>query len=160
MAGPAETLSFVARRLIQFEQRFAQADLARKRAASSLFSRISRSLQTLVADLGRDLLPHEACRELAFYSTKLKECAGEELGAGESDRLSQALAEASDKEKIYLEYRSSEHRKYLTEELEKASILIQALANGIYMAPPEDAAQPERLHPRSPKPGLDFPFLP
>ncbi len=137
MAGPAETLSFVARRLIQFEQRFAQADASRKRAAASLFSRISQSIQILVSDLNRDQLPHEACRDLIFFSTKLKECAEEELGGTESDRLSQALREACDKEKIFLEYRSSEQKKYLGEELEKAAILIQALANGIYMGPPD-----------------------
>ena len=139
MAGPAETLSFVARRLIQFEQRFAQAEASRKRAASALFTQVAASLQLLAGDLGRDQLPHEACRELVFYSTKLKECAGEELGAVESDRLANALGEASDKEKIYLEYRAAEDKKYLTEELEKAAILIQALANGIYVAPPAEA---------------------
>jgi hypothetical protein len=140
MAGPAETLSFVARRLIQFEQRFAQAATERKRAASALFTQIAASLQTLAADLSRDQLPHEAGRELIFYSTKLKECAGEELGAVEADRLANALGEASDKEKIYLQYRSSEDKKYLTEELEKAAILIQALANGLYVIPPADPA--------------------
>jgi hypothetical protein len=135
MAGPAETLSFVARRLIQYEQRFAQAAVERKRIASSLFSQISQSIQVLVADLSRDQLPHEACRELIYYSTKLKECAEEELGATETDRLAQAMGEASDKEKIFLEYRSSDRKGYLTEELEKASILIRALANGIYVTP-------------------------
>lgn len=139
MAGPAETLSFVARRLIQFEQRFALANPTRKKSASRLFVEISRSLQLLVADLGRDQLPHEACRDLVFYSTKLEECAGEELGESETRRLAQALAEGSDKEGIYLEFRSSERRKYLVEELEKASILLQALANGIYMDPPDSS---------------------
>ena len=139
MAGPAETLSFVARRLIQFELRFAQAEPTRKRAASALFTQIAASLQVLAADLGRDQLPHEACRELVFYSTKLKECGGEELGSVEAERLANAMGDASDKEKIYLEYRSSPDRKYLTEELEKAAILIQALANGIYVAPPPQA---------------------
>jgi hypothetical protein len=140
MAGPAETLSFVARRLIQFEQRFAMADAARKRNASLLFSQISQSLQMLVTDLGRDQLPHEACRELIFFSTKLKECSEEELGSVEADRLTLALGEAGDKEKIYLEYRSSDRKKYLEEELEKAAILLRALANGLYMAPPEEDA--------------------
>ena len=138
MAGPAETLSFVARRLIQFEQRFAQADATRKRAAASLFSRISQSIQVLLTDLNRDQLPHEACRDLIFFSTKLRENAEEELGATESERLSQALREASDKEKIFLEFRASDQKRYLSEELEKAAILIQALANGIYMAPPAE----------------------
>lgn len=140
MAGPAETLSFVARRLIQFEQRFAQAAPARKQAASALFTQVAASLAVLAADLGRDQLPHEACRELVFYSTKIKECAGEELGEGEAERLANAMGEASDKEKIYLQYRSAQDKRYLTEELEKASILIQALANGLYVAPPQDPA--------------------
>ncbi|MDB5105555.1 MAG: hypothetical protein JWP91_3244 [Fibrobacteres bacterium] len=147
MAGPAETLSFVARRLIQFEQRFSQAAVERKRNASTLFSQISQSIQVLIADLSRDQLPHEACRELIFFSTKLKECAEEELGPTETDRLALALGEASDKEKIYLEYRASDRKSYLTEELEKASILIRALANGIYAAPADAETapgQPER----------------
>lgn len=148
MAGPTETLSFVARRLIQFEQRFAQAEVSRKRSASTLFSQISRSIQTLIADLSRDQLPHEACRELIFYSTKLKECAEEELGAAETERLSVALGEASDKEKIYLEFRASDRKKHLTEELEKASILIRALANGIYMGgPSQDGRSLEQFPP-------------
>ncbi|MDB5050778.1 MAG: hypothetical protein JWO30_3849 [Fibrobacteres bacterium] len=147
MAGPAETLSFIARRLIQFEQRFSQADATRKRAASALFSQMSHSIQVLVADLNRDQLPHEACRDLILYSTRIKDCAEEELGATETDRLSQALSEASDKEKIYLEYRSSDRKKYLEEELEKASILIQALANGIYMAPLPEESAPADTHP-------------
>jgi hypothetical protein len=143
MAGPAETLSFVARRLIQFELRFAQATPARKRDAAALFSRIAQSVQMLIADLGRDQLPHEACRELVYFSTKLKECTEEELGAAEADRLATALGSASDKEKIYLEFRSSDEKPHLTEELEKASILIQALANGLYMAPTGDEALAE-----------------
>lgn len=142
MAGPAETLSFVARRLIQFEQRFGQADPLRKRYAASLFSQISQSIQALVYDLNRDQLPHEACRDLIFYSTKLREGTEEELGATESERLAQALREASDKEKVFLEYRTSDRKKYLEEELEKAAILIQALANGIYMAPAEKGPEP------------------
>ncbi|MEO7425905.1 MAG: hypothetical protein ABI036_12015, partial [Fibrobacteria bacterium] len=61
------------------------------------------------------------------------------------------LREASDKEKIFLEYRTSDRKKYLEEELEKAAILIQALANGIYMPPlepgPESAAAPKNRVP-------------
>lgn len=137
MAGHAETISFVARRLIQFEQRFASAGLDRRRGVSHLFSQISRSIQNMVLELDRDHLPHDACRDLILYSTRLKESAQEELGGMEADRLSSALGEACDKEKIFLEFRSSDRKKYLVEELEKAAILIQALANGIYMVPEE-----------------------
>ena len=142
MAGPAETLSFIARRLIQFEQRFAQAVPERKRNASTLFLQISQSINLLVSDLGRDQLPHEACRELIYYSTKLRECVEEELGATETERLSLALREASDKEKIYLEYRPSDRKDFLIEELEKASILIRALAYGIFMPAHEPGQAP------------------
>lgn len=142
MAGPAETLSFVARRLIQFEQRFAQAAPDRKRNASTLFLQISQSINLLVSDLGRDQLPHEACRELIFYSTRLKDCAEEELGATETERLSLALREASDKEKIFLEYRPSNRKDFLIEELEKASILIRALAYGIFVPSHEPGQAP------------------
>jgi hypothetical protein len=136
MAGPAETISFVARRLIQFEQRFAQADLEHRRGASQLFGQISRSIQAMVFELDRDNLPHDACRDLILYSTRLQESAQEELGT-EADRLSAALGDACDKEKVFLEFRSSDRKGYLVEELEKAAILIQALANGIYMPPME-----------------------
>jgi hypothetical protein len=136
MAGPIETLSYVARRLIQFEQRFAQADPARKREAASLFTQIAGSVQLLAHDLGRDHLPHEACRELALSSTRLRVCAGDPLGQGEAERLSKSLGEACDKEKLYLQYRSAPDQKALAEELEKAAILIQALANGLFVAPP------------------------
>ena len=136
MAGAVENLSFVARRLIQFEQRFAQADPQRKLEAATLFARIAASLQALVADLGRDQLPHEACRDLVLYSTKLKECADAGLGAAEAEKLSNVMGEASDKERLYLQYHSAEDRKYLLEELEKAAILIQALANGLCPVPP------------------------
>lgn len=142
MAGPAETLSFVARRLIQFEQRFAQATPERKRNASTLFLQISQSIQLLVSDLSRDHLPHEACRELIFYSTRLRECIEDELGATETERLSLALREASDKEKIFLEYRPSDRKDFLIEELEKASILIRALAYGIFMPAHEPGQAP------------------
>lgn len=136
MAGPIESLSFVARRLIQYERRFAQAEPGRKAEAAALFSRISASLQALASDLGRDQLPNEPSRELVLYSTRLNECVGEELGAVEADRLAHVLAEASDKERLYLQYRSSEDKRTLAEELEKAAILIQALANGLCPSPP------------------------
>jgi hypothetical protein len=151
MAGPTETISFVARRLIQFEKRFALSDLPQRRTASILFSQISRSIQSMLFDLGREHLPHDACRDLILFSTKLKETTLEELGATEADKLATALGEACDKERIFLEYRNSDHKAQLTEELEKSAILIQALANGIYMAPwnvdPEEPIQLEAENP-------------
>ncbi|MEO6094235.1 MAG: hypothetical protein ABIW76_00690 [Fibrobacteria bacterium] len=150
MAGPVETLSYVARRLIQFEQRFAQAREERKRNASYLFSQISQSIQLLVSDLGRDQLPHEACRDLIFCSTKLKGCAEAELGITETERLALALSEASDKEKIFLEFRTSDRKDYLSEELKKAAILIQALANGIFVPVPGRGSGPADPHPQGP----------
>jgi hypothetical protein len=137
MAGPAETISFVARRLIQFEQRFAQANLEQRRGISKLFSQISRSIQAMVIELDRDHLPHDACRDLILFASKLLESTQEELGSVEADRLATALGEACDKEKIFLEFRASDRKKYLVEEMEKAAILIQALANGIFVEPRE-----------------------
>lgn len=135
MAGPVETISFVARRLIQFERRFAQTDLNHRREISSLFSQISKTILVMLEELDRDHLPHKACRDLILYSTRILNSTKEELGADEADRLSTAFGEACDKEKVFLEYRLSDRKEYLTEELEKASILIQALANGIYIEP-------------------------
>lgn len=133
MAGPAETISFVARRLIQFEQRFAKADLPQRQKISNLFGQISRAILVMLEELDRDHLPHEACRDLILYSTRLQESTQEELGSGEAERLGKVLGEACDKEKVFLEFRSSDRKQFLVEELEKAAILVQALANGIYM---------------------------
>jgi hypothetical protein len=141
MANPVETISFVARRLIQFELRFAKAELARRRGASQLFTQIARSVGALAPELARDNLPHDACRELALYASRLEEAVSEELGSTEAVRLADALTKACDKESIYLDFRGSDRKKQLEEELEKASILIQALANGIYMAQPDEAAE-------------------
>lgn len=134
MAGPVETLSFVARRLIQHETRFAKAGLERRRGASVLFARIARSMALLGPALVRDQLPHDACRELALCASLLAEAVTEELGPQEGARLAEALAKACDTEGLYLEFRSPDRRKALAEELDKAAILIQALADGIYIA--------------------------
>jgi hypothetical protein len=136
MAGSVDNLSFVARRLIQYERRFAQAAPFRKSDAAALFLRIASSLHSLADHLGRDQLPHEPCRELVLYSTRLKECVEEELGTAESEKLANMLGEASDKERLYLEYRSAADKKPLGEELEKAAILIRALADGLCPVPP------------------------
>lgn len=134
MPGPAETLSFVARRLIQHEQRFDRSAADRKREAAELFSRIAAGLFLLLDNLRRDQLPHEACRELALCSSRLKECVAEEVGEAEADRLARSMGEASDKERLYVQFRSAEDKKFLSEELEKAGILLQALANGLGVA--------------------------
>ena len=142
MAGPAETLSYVSRRLIQFERRFAQSDLARRRSASQLFTQIGASLQSLTGDLARGGVPHDASRELMLYSTRLPEAISEEVGLQEAEKLAMTLGQAADKEKIYRQFHASDRPQDLSEEVEKAAILIQALANGIYMAPlPEEGGR-------------------
>lgn len=138
MANPVETISFVARRLIQFELRFAKAELSRRRGVSQLFTQIARSVGALGPELSRDHMPHDPCRELALYASRLEEAVSEELGPQEALRLAEALTKACDKEALYLDFRTSDRKKYLEEELDKAAILIQALANGIYMALPEE----------------------
>lgn len=138
MANPVETISFVARRLIQFELKFAKAELARRRGVSQLFSQIARSIGALGPELSRDHMPHDPCRELALYASRLEEAVSDELGSQEALRLAEALTKACDKESLYLDFRTSDRKKYLEEELDKAAILIQALANGIYMALPEE----------------------
>lgn len=144
MASLVETISFVARRLILFEQKFAKAGLSRRRGASQLFTQIARSVGALAPELSRDHLPHDPCRELALYASRLEEAVEEELGNPEAVRLAEALSKACDKEALFLEFRTSDRKKHLEEELEKASILIQALANGIYMALPEGlSGEPE-----------------
>lgn len=140
MANPVETISLVARRLIQFELKFAKASLPRRRDASQLFTQIARSVGALAPELTRDNPPHDACRELALYASRLEEAVSEELGPQEAVRLAEALTKACDKEALYLDFRASDRKKVLEEELEKAAILIQALANGIYMGQPEEAS--------------------
>jgi len=150
MADPVETISFVARRLIQYEQRFAKAPLPRRRGASQLFGQIARSIGALAPELSRDHLPHDACRELALFTSRLEEAVADELGSQEASRLAEALGKACDKEVLFLAFRTSDRKKHLEEELEKAAILIQALANGIYMAAEgaagESAARPQAPH--------------
>lgn len=138
MAGAVDNLSFVARRLIQYERRFAETDLPRRTGAAGLFLRIAASLQSLADHLERDQVPHEPCRDLILYSTRLKDCVETELGQAESEKLAHMLGEGSDKERLYLQYRSAEDKKALGEELEKAAILIRALANGLCPTPPPD----------------------
>lgn len=135
MASQVETLSFVARRLIQYERKFSQAPLDRRKAVSGLFNGITQSVNSLAEDLSRARLPHESCRKLVLHSTRLAELSEEELGHSEAERLATSLRSACDQEKLYLEYTSSERREYLSEELRKAAILIQALADGIYIEP-------------------------
>jgi hypothetical protein len=150
MADPVETISYVARRLIQHEQKFAKASQPRRRIASQLFSRIARSVAMLGPELLRDHLPHDACRELALHSSRLEEAVTEELGPQEGARLAEALAKACDKESLYLTFRTSDRKRHLAEELEKASILVQALADGVYMAHGGD-------EPVAAQAGADFP---
>ena len=140
MAGPTETISFVARRLIQFEKRFGEAEIDQRRCLSNLFMQMSHSIRSMVLELERGNLPNDPCRDLILFSTQLQATAQEELGPSEADRLALALGEASDKEKIYLEFQNSTRKDSLVEELEKATILIQALADGIYVAQSGSAA--------------------
>lgn len=108
MADPVETISFVARRLIQFELRFSKAEMPRRRGASQLFTQISRSVGALGPELTRDHLPHDACRELALYASRLEAAVAEELGEQEAVRLAEALSKACDKENLFLEFRTSD----------------------------------------------------
>jgi hypothetical protein len=137
MAEPVETISYVARRLIQYELKFAKAELTRRRGASRLFTQIARSVGSLGPELIRDHLPHDACRELALYASRLADAVSEELGDQESERLAEALAKACDKESLFLEFRTSDRKRVLADELDKAANHIQAQANGIYMAAAE-----------------------
>jgi len=133
MATACENISFVARRLIQFEFRFAQAEQKRRAEASKLFSQIGGAIKTLALELDRDKLPHDPCRDLIFFASQLLPATLEELGETEAQRLANILGDSSNKEKLYLEFRAAENKNHMIEELEKAHILIHALANGIYV---------------------------
>ena len=137
MATAIETLSLIARKLIQSETRFAGADEPKRQRTSRLFTRISSGIGALVSDLNRDKLPHAPCRELTQCSSKLAEAISDEVGPQEAERLAEALGKACEKEVLYLEFRRSPHKPHLIEEMEKSSILLQALAHGIYRVPME-----------------------
>ncbi len=133
MAEPIETISYVARRFIQFEKKFAEATEERRKYNSQLLRRISRNLVNLEQSLYRNELALEACRELAAGAVQLSHSTSEEIGEVEAEKLTSALEAACDAEKLMLQYRHSSQHDFLSSELVKAAILTRALADGLFI---------------------------
>ena len=133
MAEPIETISYVARRLIQFEKKFAEAELTRRQTNASILRKISRHLITLEQLLYRNDLAIDTCRELAVCATQLAISTQEEVGEAEAQKLSEALEAACHAEKLIRQYRESEQAEFLSSEVLKAAILTRALADGIFI---------------------------
>ncbi len=131
MAGAAESLSFLSRRLIQFEGKFALRPRSGRAKAAQLFAGMAKGLQALYSALQEDEVPHEAARQLARWADELATEIAPEVGAGEAERMGALMAEACDHERLFLEYRSSENPEGIVEDLWRGSVLVQALADGL-----------------------------
>ncbi len=139
MAAPVQTISYFARRLIQFEQKFARRDPAQLPEIAGIFRDTGKGLDDLVAAInsGSDLEP--ACTLLQALSPRLQKEVQREIGPPESDRLLAAWGESLHAEALQGQFDQSPDGRVLLEELEKAAILIRALANGLHVgaqAPP------------------------
>jgi hypothetical protein len=131
MAGAAESLSFLSRRLIQFEGKFALRPKPGRAQAAQLFAGIAKSLHALYTALQEDEVPHVAARQLARWADVLSVEIAPEVGASEAERMGALMADASDHEKLFLEFRSSENPDSIIEDLWRGSVLVQALADGL-----------------------------
>ncbi len=133
MAGPIQTISYFARRLIQLEQKFVKQPHDRLPHTAILFRSFSLALANTKEALiqGRDLVP--ACQEFLSLFPQLELQTTAEMGSPEAEKLLHALKEAMDPERLRNQIETSENRNSLGEELEKAIILVRALADGLYI---------------------------
>lgn len=128
-----ELLSFAARRFIQFETRFYREEPARRQKISAYFQLLAAAIWRLRDELCRQKVPLETSRDLAKLASVLPEHIELELGVPETERLRQFLEQACDTERIYREFNDAARTHFLAEELEKATILLQALSHGLYL---------------------------
>jgi hypothetical protein len=128
-----ELLSLAARRLIQFETRFYQTESIRRQSIAGYFGMLSNAIAALGGDLQRQKAPHESTRELAKLASQLGTFVGEVLGDTETERLRQFLDQGSDTDRIYREFTQSPSQSFLIDEMNKATILLRALSQGLYL---------------------------
>jgi len=148
-ASSLELLGFTARRLIQFEKRFYEGQSERRRELSRYFQQLSAAIEALHQELGRQKIPHDAVRELARLTSLLPAQVENEIGTSETGRLHHFLVQACDTERVYREYQGTENIGYLSDELQKAVILLRALGQGLFSHGPDIA----QGHPLPPLPG-------
>jgi len=130
MAGPIQTLSYFARRLIQFEEKFASRPPERVLEAAELFRSMSEGLDGLLDAFDDHTALEPATATLKAMLPKLENEAHAEIGSPESDKLTLALREALEPGKLQLQLEAP-NRDALVQELDTASILIRALADGL-----------------------------
>lgn len=134
-----ELISFVARRLIQYETRFYSAAPPKRREISGYFSALAMAIDALNQDLNRKKVPHESARELAKLASRLTEQIETELGSQETERLRQLLEQGCDVERVYREFNEGSRIGFFNDEMGKAVILLNALSQGLFL-PPRDSA--------------------
>jgi hypothetical protein len=130
MAGPIQTLSYFARRLIQFEQKFASRPPEKVQEAADLFHSMSEGLDGLLDAFDDHAALEPATATLKAMLPQLENEVHSEIGAPESDKLSHALREALEPGNLQRQL-DAPNRDTLVQELDKATILVRALADGL-----------------------------
>jgi hypothetical protein len=130
-----ELISFVARRLIQYETRFYREEASRRRQVSEYFAAMASAIAALNEDLNRQKVPHESARELAKLASQLPAHVEDALGNQETERLRQLLEQGCDIDRIYREFNDTGRAFFFSDELGKAVILLNALSQGLFLPP-------------------------
>jgi len=131
MAKPVQTISYFARRLIQLEQKFARREPTHLRATAELFRAASDKLDDLLDALEDGEAVESACISLLTLLPGLEIEVYAEVGPPECDKIVQAMRDAVNPERVAKQFSESEDRPALMEELDKAAILVRALADGL-----------------------------
>ena len=130
MAGPIQTLSYFARRLIQFEQKFASRTPEKVLEAAELFRSMSEGLDGLLDAFDDQAALEPATATLKAMLPQLESEVHAEMGSPESEKLSHALREALEPGNLQRQM-DAPNRDTLVAELDKAAILVRALADGL-----------------------------
>ncbi len=136
MAQPIEMISHVARQLILLETRLSQMNLDARRVSSELLGEIAHNLSKLEGELETEASPFESCRQLAYLAGRMPLVIHAGASQATLEKLSAALADCCDPGKLVRQFQASGDHNLELAELRKAQILIRALAEGLYLAPP------------------------
>src|SRR3989338_1043942 len=129
MAGPIQTLSYFARRVIQFEQKFAARPPARVQETAELFRSVGEGFDGLLDAFNDDAIIEPATESLKALLPQIETEVHAEVGHEEGERLSHALREALEPGRLRQQMGEADKRQTLIEELDKAAILVRALAD-------------------------------
>src|SRR6266849_6068894 len=94
MSDPVQTLSYFARRLIQFEQKFARRDPEKLRGTAALFRKAGEGLDQLPKAFEQGASLDPACALLQAILPGLEAEIYAEIGSPEAENLASALREA------------------------------------------------------------------